>query len=100
MPILQNCSLCRRYNSHSRNIDFHSIQNDLVNAEKRLNANRRSVNANKSCQMKIKIANSASNSNRLCDCKLNSVRLLESESGKYLGKHIDKNLSSLRTLTR
>ena len=42
--------------------------------------------------MSFKIANSASNSNRLCDLKPNSVSLLESESCKYLGVHIDKKL--------
>ena len=39
--------------------------------------------------MSIKIGNSASNSNRLCDFKLNSVDLPESESCKYLAGNID-----------
>ena len=42
--------------------------------------------------MSIKIRNNASNSNRLCDFKLNSVSLPESESCKYLDVHIDKKL--------
>ena len=42
--------------------------------------------------MSVKIGNSNFNSNRLCDFKLNSVSLPESESCKYLGVHIDKKL--------
>ena len=60
------------------NIDFDSIQKDLVNTEKWLNANRLSLNAKRRCQMSIKIGNSASNFNRLCDFNLNSVSLPES----------------------
>ena len=71
------------------NIGFDSIQKDLFNAEKWLNANSLSLNAKKSCQISVKIGNSASNSNRLCDFKLSSVSLPESESCKYLGVHID-----------
>ena len=74
------------------NRDFESMQKDLVNVEKLLNANKLSLNPEKSCQMNTKIGNSASNVNSFSVFKLNSVNLPESKSCKYLGVRLDKKL--------
>ena len=60
------------------------MQKNLVK-EKWLNANKLSLNHENSCQMNIKIENSASNVNSFSVFKLNSVNIPESESCKYLG---------------
>ena len=73
------------------NSDFESKQKDLVNVEKWLNANKLSLNPEKSCQMNIKIRNNASNVNKFSIFKLNSVYIPESESCKYLGLRLVKN---------
>ena len=74
------------------NSDFESMQKDLVNVEKWLNAKKLSLNTEKSCQVNIKIGNSASNVNRFSVFKLNSVKKPESESCKYLGVRLDIKL--------
>ena len=66
-----------------------SKQKNLVNVEKWLNADKLSLNLEKSCQMNIKIGNSASNVNRFSVFKLNSVFITESESCKYHGVRLD-----------
>ena len=65
------------------------MQKDLINVEKWLNANKLTLSPEKSCQMNIKIGNSASNVNRFSVFKLNSVNIPESESFKYLGVRLD-----------
>ena len=69
-----------------------SIQKDLVNVEKWLNANKLSLNPEKSCQICIEIGKSASNFNSFSVFKINSVNILESESCKNLGVRLDKKL--------
>ena len=74
------------------NSGFESMQKDLINVEKWLNAKKLSLNTEKSCQVNIKTGNSASNVNRFSVFKLNSVKIPESESCKYLGVRLDMKM--------
>ena len=76
------------------NNDFELTQKDLVNVEKLINANKLSLNPEKSFQLNIKIGNSASNVNIFSVFKLNSVNIPESDSCKYLGVRLDKKMKS------